>query len=60
MGQEGWGALGWGRNGGGHSGVPLAALRQVLLLNFRALVEVPEPCRSVRTGPLVAAVAPST
>ena len=47
-------------NGGEHTGVPLTVLRQVLLLNFRALVEVPEACRSSRTGPHVAAVAPST
>ena len=47
-------------NSGEHVGVPLAALRQVLLLNFRALVKVPEACRSSRTGPHVAAVAPST
>ena len=69
-GRERWGALcragnrgghsGGAGNGGEHTGVPLTVLRQVLLLNFRALVEVPEACRSSRTGPHVAVVAPST
>ena len=58
-GNSGWHSGGAG-NGGEHTGVPLTVLRQVLLLNFRALVEVPEACRSSRTGPHVAAVAPST
>ncbi|CAI9169055.1 unnamed protein product, partial [Rangifer tarandus platyrhynchus] len=49
-----------GRGPAGAFGVPLAAPQQALLLNFSSLIEAPEACRAVRTGPRVAAVAPST